>query len=918
MPDRDPILLKTKLTRPPIARSLIDRPKLFEILNSGISRPLTLVVASAGFGKTTLVSTWLEQLSHGQISDATTIPVTWLSLDEYDSDLNVFLRYLIAALRMIFPDACEETLAMLQARQDPSDELLFATFDNEIEDLGRNFILVLDDYHALQGMQVHNLIKQWSSHWPSPLHLVLISRINPPFPLASMRAKGLVTEIRTEDLRFSPGETAAYLQQTQFFQLSQPALDLMEARFEGWIAGLQLAALSLRSAVSQDDVLIGLSGDNANITGYLMDEVLIHQYPAIQSFLLKTSILDRLSPGLCAAVMGESDTTWNARACLDWIERSELFITPLDNRREWYRYHQLFQELLQQRLSVEATPDEIGRLHLQASTWYEEHGLIDEALQHSLVAGDLSLAVRQMVAGLCEVTNREDRPTLERWLRLLPGGVIENDAGLLMVKAWALQFMWRLDLQAQVLQQAGALLDAGNGREYDRGEEQVLRGQILGLMAQHAYLSNQNDQAIDFARQALALLPPPWKFVRGGAMLFLGMAMQAIGQAQQAEKLLLDEFASQDDKTDVYSLALLRGLCFVYLNSGSLVRCEQTARLLQQGSVSRKIAIMKNWSDWYLGLVHYQWNELEAAAGYFSQIMENRYTAQVTTMRDAVAGIALIHQLRGDPKQAWQMVESISHYDLELYGIEDVRTRSLRARLLLMEGDQESAGRWADSFTAQPPDAPLLWLAEPQIMRVRALLARGNQADLQSAQRVLDALEDITDRTYNIRFKIQLLAFRAILLDAQGDTGAAEALLKQALELGRPGRFNRVFLDLGKPIQAILNRLVSQYPDMQIIPAILAAFPEVARIPERNGEQPQISRLSRQANASLVDPLTPRELEVLALLRGPKNIKEIAQELFISYATAKRHTINIYAKLGVNQRWDAVNRAEELGILPPR
>jgi LuxR family maltose regulon positive regulatory protein len=733
-----------------------------------------------------------------------------------------------------------------------------------------------------------------------------------------MRAKGLVTEIRTEDLRFSPRETAAYLQHAQFFQLSQPALDLMEARFEGWIAGLQLAALSLRSAVSQDDVLIGLSGDNPNITGYLMDEVLFHQYPAIQSFLLKTSILDRLSPSLCAAVMGESDTLWNARACLDWIERSELFITPLDNRREWYRYHQLFQELLQQRLSVEATPDQVAQLHLQASAWYEEHGLIEEALQHSLEAGDLELTVHQITAGLCEVTNREDRPTLERWLRLLPDGVIENHAGLLMVKAWALQFSWQLGFQAQVLQQAGALLEASTGRDYDRDEKEVLRGQILALKAQHAFFSNQNDRAIDYARQALTLLPPSWKFVRGGAMLFLGMAMQAIGRSQEAEKFLLDEFASQVDKTDVYSLAVLRGLCFVYLNCGSLVRCEQTAQLLLQGSVSRKIAIMKNWSDWYLGLVHYQWNELEAAAGYFSQIMENRYAAQVTTMRDAVAGIALIHQLRGDPTQAWQIVESISRYDLELTGIEDERTRSLRARLMLMEGDLESAGRWVDSYTAQPPNMPLLWLAEPQIMRVRALLARGNQADLQSARQVLDVLEDIIDRTYNIRFKIQVLAFRAVLLDAQGETVAAEALLKQALELGRPGRFTRVFLDLGKPMQAILNRLARQYPDMQTIPAILAAFAEVARIPEKNGAQTQLSHLSRHGNASLVDPLTPREIEILGMLRGPKNIKQIAQQLFISYATAKRHTINIYAKLGVNQRWDAVNRAEELGILPPR
>ena len=468
MPDQNQILLQTKLHRPSITSGLIDRPRLLERLNSNINRPLTLVLASAGFGKTTLVSAWLESMAAGQ-SAAAAFPAAWLSLDENDSDLNLFIRYFIAALRTIFADACAETLMLLQARQPPPLALLYATFSNELEKLPGDFILVLDDYHTLHGVEVHDLLNQWALHWPKPLHLVLISRINPPLPLASLRARGEISEIRTRELRFTVEEMAAYMSQSQFALMIPKALPLLEERFEGWPAGLHLAALSFRSAGSQEAVLSALSSENADIFEYLVDEVLTHQVPAIHEFLLKTSILDRFCASLCEAVIGETDPAWDARTCLDWIERSELFITPLDDRREWYRYHHLFLELLQRRLSAEMRAEQVAKLHRLASAWFEEHGLLDEALHHALAAGDLDLAARQMNAGLCEALNREDRQTLERWLRLLPDEMIQRRPELLMIKAWALQFTWRLELQAQTLEQVEALLEFRWGRSLASG-----------------------------------------------------------------------------------------------------------------------------------------------------------------------------------------------------------------------------------------------------------------------------------------------------------------------------------------------------------------------------------------------------------------------------------------------------------------
>jgi LuxR family maltose regulon positive regulatory protein len=917
MTDQNQILLQTKLHQPLIPRGLIDRPRLFEQLNAVIDYPLTLICAPAGYGKTTLVCAWLNQVATGRSEGVSSLPSAWLSLDEEESDFSLFLRYFIAAIRTIFSNACEETLKLLHASQQLPQAVFYTTLCNDLDNLPGEAVLVMDDYQFIRGKEVHDLLGELVRHWPKPLHLVLISRIDPPLPLTSLRAKRKILEIRTQDLRFSTQESTTYLDQAQFFHLNEHTLDLVNERFEGWPAGLHLAALSLRSTGSQETVQLALSSEDANITGYLLDEVLTHQFPAILSFLLRTSILDRFCTSLCEAVIGEIDTTWNVSACLDWIEHSELFLSHLDSRREWYRYHHLFQELLQQRLSAEISPDQVNTLHRRASTWFEEHGLLDESLHHAQAAGDFNLAARQMSAGLRDVINREDRVTLERWLRMLPEEMIQRQPQLLMIRVWALQFSWRLDLQAQVVKQIEDLLEVDDGVSMPADDLQLLQAQILLLKAQQAYLNNQPLLAIDFCKQALALLPLSWTFGRGAAMLFLGFSMQASGQAQAAERLLLYEYESYGDKTDTYALLVLESLCFIYLHTGQLEQTRQIAQVLVQGSTHSGIAFMRNLGNWYLGLVYYQINELEAAAQYFTQIVENRYIVQVSMYRDAVAGLALIYQIQGQDSKAWQMVESISQYDLEQRGSEEIRTRSLRARLFLMQGDLERASRWVDTLSEPPPNQPLLWLEEPQVTRVTILVARGNDADLRLATEILDTLEEIVDRTFNSLYKIEILSLRALVLDAQGKINQANAVLEQAVELGKSGGFIRVFIDPGKPMQLMLRRLVSQGYSVETINRILAAFPEASR--NQIGSESPGKPAARPSTeiSPLVEPLTRRELEVLTLLPGPSSIKEIAQKLNISYATAKEYTINIYSKLGVNRRWDAVARAEELNILPP-
>ena len=910
-------LLNTKLHRPPVTPGLVRRPRLIKQLNRGLSGPLTLVCAGAGTGKTTLVSSWLEEMTARGSPSA---PAAWLSLDEHDSDLVVFVRYWIAALRTMVTEACAETLALLQASQPPPPDVLLATLSNEIELLPGRFILVLDDYHAIRSEAVHQLLGELLRHWPRPLHLVLISRTSPPLPLASLRARGIMAEIRSRDLRFTEEETAAYMSQALDRPLDQAAIRLLEEHTEGWITALRLAALWMRRVGNPEAVLGALTRADADVAEYLLDEILSRQVPAIQTFLLKTSILDRWCASLCEAVLGEGDPAWSARACIDWLERADLFITPLDDHREWYRYHHLFRDSLKRRLAGELGPGRVADLHCRAADWFAQRGLAYEGVGHALEANDLDQASRLIKQGLYDVLNRDDRPTLERWLRLLPDDLIERRPWLLMVKVWAIQFSFNMNAISHLLPQVEALIEEDGGETHDADDVKLLRGQVALLRGQQAYFSNQPTQAVNHCREVLALLPSSWRYVRGGAMLYLGLSMQANGQGQVAERLLLDQYQRLDNKIDGYALRHLMALCFNYLHEGHLEQTRQTARLLLHGATRGGLAIQQGWAHYFLGLVHYQWNDLDTVGVHFRQLLNERHKILAACARDGMAGLARVHQARGEFSAAWQVADILRQFDLEQSGYQEERTRSLRARLMLLQGDVESARRWADAFTAPVPDQPLVWLEQPHITKATILLGRGNDADVPSALQILDGLDEVAQRTHNTRYKIEILALRALALDVQGKTDDAGTALQQAVDLSRAGGFLRVFVDLGPRMQAMLGRLAGQGPAAETIGRILAAFPgdEFSMVIGDQEARPARSGRWPLNVPTLVEPLTARELEILALLREPLSTKEIAHRLDISYLTVKRHRVNLYGKLGVHTRWDAVARATDLGILSPR
>jgi LuxR family maltose regulon positive regulatory protein len=661
-------LLDTKLQRPSAPRHLVSRPRLIERLDQGAQGPLTLVCAGAGYGKTTLVSLWIEGFA-GRGGDTPPLPA-WLSLDESDSDLLLFLRYFVAAIRRVCPESCPETFRF----------------------------------------------------WPQKLHLVLISRSSPPLPLAHLRAKSQVAEIRTRDLRFTSEEAAAFLERALRAPLSQSAIALLDQRLEGWIAGLRLLTLSLSADADAETELSGLSGTHAEIADYLVDDVLSSQTPAILRFLLATSILDRFCADLAECVLGGAVSgvagsdrpPCDVHTCIQWLESHNLFVIPLDNCRQWYRYHHLFQELLQRRLLTDVGPEQVSELHRTAAAWFARQGFVDEALHHARAAGDLDLAARLMQAGLCDALNREDRATLDRWLRLLPEDFVERHPWLLMIKACTLQFSWQLPVVWRLLGQIEALLAE---RHLLRNEETehaplsgdlpdlpVLRGMIAVLRGQEAFARSRPDHAIACCKKAMALLPEEWGYGRGGAQLYWAMSMRASGRGAAAQRKLIDEYESLPRKSDAYAVRLLYAVGFNSLETGYLEQASQTAQVILEQAPPDRLLIRQGFAHYFLGVVHYCRNELDAATQHFEWLVDKRYAVHAQAARNGIIGLARVHASRTEISAAWQTMALLSQLDLERLGQESDDALSLRAQLAYLQGDTEAAFRWADAYTILAPE----------------------------------------------------------------------------------------------------------------------------------------------------------------------------------------------------------------------
>lgn len=901
------LLLQTKLFRPALRSSLINRSALISRLNNGLYETpqgfvagMTLISAPAGFGKTTLVTAWLAQLIATN-SRYTADQIAWLSIDESDNDTVRFLTYLIAALQKIAPQIGETAIQLLQSPQAPSAEAILTILINEISRHDRPLILVLDDYHVITTMAVHKTVVFILKHLPPLLHLTLTTRSDPPLPLSRMRAHNQLTEIRADDLRFTFDETDQFFQEVMRLSLTPAETSALAQLTEGWIAGLQMAGIAMQSSrlrSGNDDLslfIAAFTGSNRFIFDYLTDEVLERRPGGTKKFLLQTSILDRLCGPLCDAVTGQSDS----QAVLKLLEQANLFLIPLDNTRNWYRYHHLFAEVLRRRLFQEQG-ENLPELHRRAQEWFARNGLISEAVSHAFAGGDFEQAANLIEGAAGDMLRKGSASLLIRWLNALPEETVRDRPRLCLARGWTLQMGPELNLN-RAEEWAQLALQVATTRGMLTLD---LTGEVAALQAMIAATHSDVMRSRELSRQALEELPAgsPWR----GVMTFcLGTAHYLSGEMNAAFQVMGEAVRlGQADGSHFIQLAAAGFLGEILVFQG---RLSQAVEMFQQvlawteHGIPQKGGVMAHG-----GLAHilYERNQLDAALVHIKLGVEQ--IDQVGGVWSAFLNLrvlARVQQTLGNWPEALDALEQA--YRLGNNAQLDIiitQTAALRAYLQLVQGNLRAAESWAancglawDDEQAGHPG----WREPEYLTLARVLNTQGRPSEALS---LLDRLRQSAQSEDLYGNVITILLARALIYQALCKRTDALECLEHALLLAEPEEFCRVFLDEGQPMAALLRqaRPYTFFPNY--VDKLLAAF----SIPESTSVRAEF----------LPEPLSERELEVLHLIAEGAANKDIAEQLFIAVSTVKKHVGNILVKLDTPNRGQAVVRARELGLLP--
>jgi LuxR family maltose regulon positive regulatory protein len=918
-------ILATKLYIPAPRAQLVARPRLIAQLNDGLrlGHKLFLVSAPAGFGKTTLVSDWVTACRQ---------PVAWLSLDVGDSDPARFLAYLVAAMQTIAPQIGVSVLAALQSPQPPPTESILTALLNEIATLPDKFILVLDDYHVIDSRPVDGAVAFLLEHLPAQLHLVVMTREDPDLPLARLRARGQLIDLRAADLRFTPSEAAEFLNAVMGLQLSAAEVALLEERTEGWIAGLQLAALSMRGQPDIPGFIRAFAGDHRYIVDYLVEEVLRVQPPPVRRFLLQTAILDRLNGSLCEAVTGQP-----AAARLEALERGNFFVVPLDDQRQWYRYHHLFADVLHAHLVAEQ-PDQVATLHRRASEWYEQQGSPAQAIRHALAAEDFARAADLIELAWPALRQSRPQAAVLSWFKALPNAVIQVRPVLSSEYAWALLGLGELEGMESRLRDAERWLDPpADGREQppaqgaqmvvvDNGEFRRLPGSIALMRAGLALARGDMAETVKNARRVLALAPEDDRLRRGGAASQLGLAAWASGDLETARQMTAEGMATLrlgGYHSAAIGCALV--LADIQLAQGRLHEALTTYERALQWATPPGAPVLRGAADACVGLSDLlrEQNDLKAATqhlltsqalGEFAQSPQNPYRWRV-----AMARIRTAH---GDLEGALDLLEQAERLYEGNFSPNVRPVAAWKTRVWVAQGRLGEALGWVNERGLSARD-DLSYLREfEHITLARVLLARdrGDRTDrpLDTAIGLLERLRQAAQAGGRMGNVLEILLLQALTCRAQGDLPAALGSLQQALTLAESVGYIRIFVDEGPALAQLLREIAAH----GIMPAytgrLLAAFeaePRTSGASAAAAPVPIGQHQSSPAAQPLFEPLSPRELEILRLFKEDLSGPEIAQELVIALSTVRTHTKGIYSKLNVNNRRAAVKRAGDLGLI---
>jgi LuxR family maltose regulon positive regulatory protein len=906
-------LLETKFYVPQPRRGQVPRPRLSERLDRGAASKLMLVSAPPGFGKTTLLTEWLAA---GPAAPAGERLAAWLSLDRSDSHPASFWAYVIAALRAA-AGIGESALALLQAPQPPPIETVLTVLLNDLGAITADIVLVLDDYHLIDARDVQDGMAFLLDHLPPGLHVVIACRADPVLPLARLRARGELAEIRAAELRFTPDEAAAYLNGTMGLQLTARDVAALEGRTEGWIAALQLAALSMQGRDDAAGFIAGFAGDDRYVVDYLAEEVLQRQPDRVQAFLLQTSILGRLSGPLCDAVTGLG----GGKAMLEALDRGNLFLVPLDDRRRWYRYHHLFADVLQARL-LDEQPGQVPELHRRASAWYEQNGERSLAIGHALAAGDFGRA-----ADLVELAIPALRPTrqeamVRRWLEELPDDVVRVRPVLSVTFAGALLITGEIEGVEERLQDAERWLDPPTALHEgprarpagmvvaDEEEYRRLPAAIAVYRAALALARGEPASTVRHARRALDLSLQEDHLNRASAAGFLGLASWGSGDLEaghRAYSVCVDGLRRAGFIADILGCSI--ALADIRITQGRLGEAMRTYEQALQLAGERGGPVLRGTADMHAGIseIHCDRGDLRAATqhlltsqelGEHTGLSQHRYRWRVAMARVA--------QAEGNLAGALDLLNEAEHCYVSDFFPNVRPVPALRARVWIRQGRFGEALRWVREQGLSVDD-DLSYLREfEHITLARVLLARcqgeREEPSLHAAARLLQRLLLAAEEGGRTGRVIEIVMLQALAHQAHGDNPAALASLGRAVTLAEPEGYVRIFADEAPPIVPLLRAVAKQGTRQNYARRLLAAV--------------GTTQTGSRTTLALIDPLSERELDVLRLLGTELDGPAIARELMVSLNTMRTHTKNIYAKLAVTNRRAAVRRAAELDLLP--
>ncbi|MGD2048045.1 MAG: response regulator [Chloroflexota bacterium] len=891
-------LLTSKLYCPHVIQNTILRTRLIEQLEEGFNRPLTLVSAPAGYGKSTLVAQWLETCDYTS---------AWLSLDELDNDLRLFLTYLVAAVRTQFPEALQDSLRLAKASQLPPLPVLAQTLINDLDLLSQRFILVLDDYQCIEDLSIQTLLGELLQHPPRSLHLVLVSRTDPSLNLLQLRAYQQMGEVRTQGLSFTLEETLAYLVEVVGVAVEEwVAKEIME-KTEGWVTGLNLITLSVHDSAGLVSLSTVLPGEQSTLE-YLATEALSRQPRDVQTWLLKTSILNRFCAPLCEAVSTLSDdeaSNFTSDEFIHWLTETNLFVINLDHQGQWFRYHHLFRELLQDQLASALDAQDIADLHSRASRWFADNGLIEEAIKHALEAGDVIGAAKIVEKNRHAILDEDEFYTLNIWLSMLPDVVRQRRPELLIAEAWV--HLAQDNLMA-IFSNIERLEQIWGPDESDL----PIWGEINYFKGYFCYFQGQGSQAYAHQRRALELIPEAHQHDRAEAELHYALTSHMIGRKENAILYLNQRLNASRTLPSIVSTRLWAGLCFIHLLEGDLLTAINPAE--------QSVIIASKAEDIYVegfflflkACIHLIQNDREKAIQNFSWPVENRYNMQSRIPVDSLCGLVLLYHRTGQPKKVAETTRELVEVAQKTNDPTNILVAaSCQARLSLMQGDVQAAVRWLRAADMSMDAGIMLWWIEiPRITACRVLIAEGSPDSLQEAIKKLQQYQKENQDVHNTYQVNVMLPLLALAYHKQGQDDKALAVLEEAITLAEPGGWIWPFVELGSPMADLLNRLHSQDVARDYVAQILAAFSE-----GRQEAGVQVVGAAGSTPHPFGVSLTKREQQVLSLLAAPLSPEEIASELTVSVATVRTHTKRIYSKLDVHTRMDAVSTARELDLL---